>query len=154
MGGRFTIIGLGEILWDVFEDGKALGGAPCNFAYHVCALGHSGLPFSRVGEDRLGDEILSALERLGIPTEFIQRDPVVAVEACSEGCTSRLVERAGARIVRQIFADQVLAELGFDVSHTPHEEFHLDHPAVVALARRITQVARQVLEGAEEVKGE
>jgi fructokinase len=29
------IVGIGEILWDVFPAGKVLGGAPANFAYHV-----------------------------------------------------------------------------------------------------------------------
>ena len=71
----FTAIGLGEVLWDIFDYGKALGGAPCNFAYHVNALGHVGLPLSRVGEDRLGDEIFKRLEDLGLRTDYIQRDP-------------------------------------------------------------------------------
>jgi fructokinase len=70
-----TIIGLGEVLWDVFDDGKVLGGAPCNMAYHVCALGHRGVPLSRVGRDALGDDLLASLRSLGLPTELIQRDP-------------------------------------------------------------------------------
>jgi len=73
---KFRIIGLGEVLWDVFEDGKALGGAPCNFAYHVNGLGHEGLVFSRVGRDALGDEILAHLGRLGMSTDYLQRDPI------------------------------------------------------------------------------
>ena len=39
----FKILGVGEILWDVFPNGKKLGGAPTNFAYHVSALGHEGI---------------------------------------------------------------------------------------------------------------
>jgi len=70
----FTIIGLGEVLWDVFEDGKVLGGAPCNFAYYVNALGHVGLPLSRVGDDELGREILDSLSALGLRTDCVQRD--------------------------------------------------------------------------------
>jgi len=70
----YTIIGLGEVLWDVFEDGKVLGGAPANFAYHAHCLGHTGLVLSRVGTDELGDDILSALDGAGLCTEFIQRD--------------------------------------------------------------------------------
>jgi fructokinase len=84
----FTIIGLGEVLWDLFEDGKVLGGAPFNFAHHVTNLGHRGLPLSRVGEDRLGDEILAAAAELGMTTDYLQRDPehptgtvVVALDA-------------------------------------------------------------------------
>ena len=29
------IVGLGEALWDCLPDGKKLGGAPANFAYHT-----------------------------------------------------------------------------------------------------------------------
>lgn len=75
MDRQFTIIGLGEVLWDLFEDGRVLGGAPFNVAFHVANLGHRGVPLSRAGEDRLGDEIINAAEDLGMPTEFIQRDP-------------------------------------------------------------------------------
>jgi fructokinase len=71
----YTIIGLGEVLWDIFEDGKVLGGAPANFAYHVHRLGHTGLPFSRVGTDPLGKELITSLDAVGLCTGFIQRDP-------------------------------------------------------------------------------
>ena len=69
-----TIIGLGEILWDMLPDGKTLGGAPCNFAYDVHALGHQGIPLSRIGEDRLGDEIISSVGDLGMDAAQLQRD--------------------------------------------------------------------------------
>lgn len=52
------IVGLGEILWDVFPSGKVLGGAPANFAYHVSQLGYDGYAVSAVGRDGLGDEVL------------------------------------------------------------------------------------------------
>lgn len=35
---KFTVVGLGEILWDLLPDGKQLGGAPANFAYHAQGL--------------------------------------------------------------------------------------------------------------------
>lgn len=70
-----TIIGLGEILWDIFPEGKRLGGAPANFAYHANALGARGVVVSRIGTDALGAEILNALGRLGMDTQFISTDP-------------------------------------------------------------------------------
>jgi len=70
-----TILGLGEVLWDIFEDGKALGGAPCNFAYHANCLGYEGVPLSRVGQEELGREILERLRGLSVRTDLIQRDP-------------------------------------------------------------------------------
>ena len=55
------IVGLGEVLWDVLPEGKQLGGAPANFAYHVSQFGHDALAISAVGNDALGDETLEAL---------------------------------------------------------------------------------------------
>ena len=37
------IVGLGEALWDVLPEGKKIGGAPANFAYHVSQFGYDGL---------------------------------------------------------------------------------------------------------------
>lgn len=57
-----TVVGLGEILWDVFPERKVLGGAPANFAYHVSQFGYNGYAVSAIGDDLLGKEILSSLE--------------------------------------------------------------------------------------------
>ena len=53
-----VIVGIGEILWDMLPSGKALGGAPANFAYHAARLGEEGWAVSAVGDDALGREIL------------------------------------------------------------------------------------------------
>lgn len=72
-----TVVGLGEILWDIFPDKKELGGAPANFAYHISELGLNGYVISALGADELGDEILNRvkgkslnyiLERVPYPT--------------------------------------------------------------------------------------
>lgn len=34
-----TIVGIGEALWDCLPEGRKLGGAPANFAYHVGQFG-------------------------------------------------------------------------------------------------------------------
>ncbi len=56
------IVGLGEILWDVFPERKILGGAPANFAYHISQFGFNGYTVSAIGDDLLGKEILDNLE--------------------------------------------------------------------------------------------
>lgn len=56
-----TVVGLGEILWDVFPERKILGGAPANFAYHISQFGYNGYAVSAIGNDQLGKEILSNL---------------------------------------------------------------------------------------------
>lgn len=49
---------MGEALWDVLPEGKKIGGAPANFAYHVSQFGLPSCVVSAVGEDALGDEII------------------------------------------------------------------------------------------------
>lgn len=51
------VVGMGEALWDVLPEGKKIGGAPANFAYHVSQFGLPGLAISAVGDDALGKEI-------------------------------------------------------------------------------------------------
>ena len=60
------IIGLGEALWDVLPDGKKLGGAPANFAYHAGQFGNKTLAVSALGEDKLAEETLAALDEKGL----------------------------------------------------------------------------------------
>src|SRR6202453_1848531 len=69
-----TVVGLGEVLWDLFPAGKQLGGAPANFAYISSLLGNEGSPASRLGNDALGAEAFQHLGKLGLSTEFIQQD--------------------------------------------------------------------------------
>ena len=68
------VVGLGELLWDLFPAGKQLGGAPANFAYITSLLGDQGIPASRLGQDALGADAIRRLGELGLSTEFIQQD--------------------------------------------------------------------------------
>ena len=57
---KFTIVGMGELLWDLLPSGKQLGGAPATFAYPAAALGDHGFVASRLGaDDRISDELHS-----------------------------------------------------------------------------------------------
>jgi len=69
-----TIVGLGEILWDVLPSGKVLGGAPANFAYHINQSGHEGYVISSIGKDDLGSEILNQLSNNKLPHIIQQSD--------------------------------------------------------------------------------
>lgn len=60
------IVGLGEILFDCLPEGKKLGGAPANFAYHVSNFGLSGLAVSAIGKDEDGQRIKAELEPRGL----------------------------------------------------------------------------------------
>lgn len=67
------VVGLGEILWDIFPGGKRLGGAPANFAYHAAKQGCGGLVLSAVGDDELGREIEKLLCKNELPAHLIRR---------------------------------------------------------------------------------
>ena len=68
------VVGIGELLWDVFPEGMRLGGAPLNFAYHCRQLGALAHPVSAVGRDMLGREIRHELSARGIDDAFVEED--------------------------------------------------------------------------------
>jgi fructokinase len=74
MSEPFVVAGIGELLWDVFPDGKRLGGAPVNFSYHCLQLGATGFPVSAVGIDGLGAEIRSVLKEKKLPLDCVAED--------------------------------------------------------------------------------
>lgn len=57
------IIGMGEALWDVLPEGKKIGGAPANFAFHVSQFGFESRVISAIGQDALGQEILDVFDQ-------------------------------------------------------------------------------------------
>ena len=65
---------MGEALWDVLPEGKKIGGAPANFAYHVSQFGLNSCVISAVGEDSLGDEIVKNFTSKGL-NHMIERVP-------------------------------------------------------------------------------
>ena len=76
------IVGIGEVLWDYFEDKDdyVLGGAPFNFSYHVNQFGLNSLVISAIGNDKLGQKLEAdvkkknvpyMLERLNLPTGVV-----------------------------------------------------------------------------------
>src|SRR5215475_11777240 len=71
---RPLVVGLGELLWDLFPRGKQLGGAPANFAYITALLGDCAVVASRIGDDRLGQEALWHLKSNGLNIDRVQRD--------------------------------------------------------------------------------
>ena len=76
MNQKRYVVGLGEVLWDVLPEGKKLGGAPANFAYHAGQfLGmDSTIAVSALGEDKLADETIEALKEHGL-NDLLPRVP-------------------------------------------------------------------------------
>jgi len=71
---KFNIVGIGEILWDIYENKKFLGGAPANFAIHCQQLGNTGIIASRIGNDELGREVVNSLHKRQLESNYIQLD--------------------------------------------------------------------------------
>ena len=81
MAASFTVVGLGEALFDIFPDMQVLGGAPLNVAVHAHqvgqAIGGRGVVVSRIGQDELGRQVLQELCRRGMTRGYVQTDPDV-----------------------------------------------------------------------------
>ena len=106
---NFILVGIGEILWDLFPGGKKLGGAPANFAYHAGALGGEGIVVSRVGADEPGKEILDVLSAHGLGSRYVTMDDFYPT-----GSVSVVLEKGGE-------PDYVIHEnVAWD--HMPHSE--------------------------------
>ena len=101
------ILGIGELLWDLFPGGSRpagvsiggsalnglLGGAPANFAYMTNLLGDAGVVASRVGKDELGRAATQRLESLGLGTASIQLDGVHSTGAVKVTVSSTTPQR-------------------------------------------------------------
>lgn len=92
----FSVVGIGEVLWDLLPSGPQLGGAPTNFAWHAHALGAKAQVISRVGKDERGEEIRRRLVQMGLSEQHIQTDEIratgtVTVELSSRGVPEYII---------------------------------------------------------------
>jgi fructokinase len=71
---KYLVVGIGEVLWDIYRDGRHVGGAPANFAIHATQLGDEGLLISRIGDDGMGRDLVRALRQRHLPVEHLQLD--------------------------------------------------------------------------------
>lgn len=74
MTARPVIIGIGEVLWDVYPDTAHFGGAPANFACHAASLGAESWMVSSVGQDDLGDAAIAKLRERQVECARVSRD--------------------------------------------------------------------------------
>lgn len=72
---RGRVLGIGELLWDLFPDGPRLGGAPFNVIANLRRLGHTGGLVSAVGDDELGRAALAEADGLGVDVTFVTTAP-------------------------------------------------------------------------------
>ncbi len=87
---RPVVVGIGEVLWDVFPDGEHFGGAPANVAMHAAALGAESYMISAVGPDARGDQALARLDAAGV-----NRDAVARLDGHPTGVVTVSVDAKG-----------------------------------------------------------
>jgi fructokinase len=71
---KFTLAGIGEVLWDIYQDQRHLGGAPANVVMNAHQLGLNSVLVSRVGDDGMGKELVRTLAQRGLDTDYVQLD--------------------------------------------------------------------------------
>ena len=82
------VVGMGEALWDILPEGKKIGGAPANFAYHVSQFGLPSCVVSAVGDDKLGEEIVNNFTSKGL-------NQLIAVVPYPTGTVEVEIDQAG-----------------------------------------------------------
>ena len=82
------VVGMGEALWDVLPEGKKIGGAPANFAYHVSQFGLPSCVVSAIGDDALGKEIIENFTSKGL-------DQLIAEVPYPTGTVQVEIDQAG-----------------------------------------------------------
>lgn len=68
---KLKVVSYGEVLWDVFDNEKKIGGAPLNVALRMKALGCDVAMISCVGNDADGIAIMDHVKSLGLDTNAI-----------------------------------------------------------------------------------
>ncbi len=73
---NYQCVTFGEILYDVLNDKKEVGGAPFNVAYHLHQLGMSTAMITKVGNDENGSGLKNFMQQKGLPADFVQTDNI------------------------------------------------------------------------------
>jgi len=73
-----TVIGLGEVLWDVYPEASYIGGAPANVALHAGQMGADSIIVSAVGFDIDGDELIRKVQDMRVNSQYIQKNIMYA----------------------------------------------------------------------------
>jgi fructokinase len=98
---RASVVALGEILWDLFPDGRRLGGAPLNFAAQLGRLGHPVSLISALGDDELGSEAAEVMAGLKLDYRYLQTSAgratgTAGVELAPDGSPRFVIARPAA----------------------------------------------------------
>jgi len=74
MKNKKIIVGIGELLWDMFPEGKHIGGGPTNFIFYTNKMVSDSFLVSSVGLDDAGNEILAKMVKFNLSTLYIEQN--------------------------------------------------------------------------------
>ena len=69
---RPSVVGIGELVWDILPGGPRFGGAPVNFAYFAHKNGADAHIISAVGKDEPGDRAIKIMTDNGLDADQVQ----------------------------------------------------------------------------------
>ena len=131
------IIGIGEVVWDCFPEGKRLGGAPINFCFFAKELGAESYPVTAIGDDELGDETFAVLKEKMDSSGEVQEKKGKIILATVKGD----IHDIGKNIVKVLLENYGynVIDLGKDVAVEAIVKAVLEHKAhVVGLSALMT----------------
>ncbi len=103
------LLSFGEVLWDVYPDGKFIGGAPFNFAAHIAKHEHEAYLCTSVGRDAFGKETLELLSKFRIHSDCVS----ILSDKETGQCLVSLDERG-------VPSYQLLSDVAYDEIHMPN----------------------------------
>jgi fructokinase len=116
-GKNLKAVAYGEVLWDVFDNEKKIGGAPLNVALRMKTLGCDVAMISCVGKDEDGEAIINQVKSLGLETNAIMQSEnfptgLVNVTLNERGSATYEIAYPSAwdKIVLNDFAKKVVAD--------------------------------------------
>jgi fructokinase len=116
-GKNLKAVAYGEVLWDVFDNEKKIGGAPLNVALRMKTLGCDVAMISCVGKDADGEAIINQVKSLGLETDAIMQSEnfptgLVNVTLNERGSATYEIAYPSAwdKIVLNDFAKKVVAD--------------------------------------------
>ncbi len=96
-----SIVGIGELVWDMLPTGPQFGGAPVNFAYYAHESGAEAHVITAVGDDELGEKAKDIIADNGLDLDYIQtldgtKTGVVNVSVGADGQPEYDIEKGSA----------------------------------------------------------
>lgn len=86
----YAVVSIGQLLWDIYPDKKYIGGTAANVAIHCRQLGDEAILISGVGDDVPGGELIDALQKRRVNTDYVQK-----VNGYPTGAVTITVDSAG-----------------------------------------------------------